>query len=360
LLKPLSGLADRKGGWRRLLVRWMPVLTLATCLALWVVFVAPGTVPYLVPHISRAASQLAALVTGSQGSSGAVRTIFSHSAAPGYERAAAIAAPVMIAVAFLFAGFRWLQKPLLRSNLLWSLVLTAAYLVSLPLTLTGAGAEGSHRSWASTFVGVALLPTALVILFELDKRRPWVKRMAATVGAVTLAVLLVGNVAANTTIDSRFPGPYQFGSDTRSVTHETLSFAHWVQAHLGTGAHVVTDRFTGLALTAHAGAVTPPQGHTLPTASIWYSTRPPTPALMSAMERRADDYLAIDVRDAHHSATGPPLFFPGEPKLVPLRNFTRLARWPWMRLLYSSQHYRLYKINYHSYFSWYPSHAGDH
>ena len=30
-LKPISGLADRKGGWRRLFVRWMPVLTLATC-----------------------------------------------------------------------------------------------------------------------------------------------------------------------------------------------------------------------------------------------------------------------------------------------------------------------------------------
>ncbi len=48
-LKPISGLADRKGGWRRLFVRWMPVLTLATCFALWVVFVAPGTVSYLFP-----------------------------------------------------------------------------------------------------------------------------------------------------------------------------------------------------------------------------------------------------------------------------------------------------------------------
>ena len=31
-LKPISGLADHKGGWRRLFVRWMPVLTLAACL----------------------------------------------------------------------------------------------------------------------------------------------------------------------------------------------------------------------------------------------------------------------------------------------------------------------------------------
>ena len=69
---------------------------------------------------------------------GAARTIFSHSDPPSYEQAAAIAAPIMIAVAFLFAGIRWLQKPSLRSNFLWSFVLTAGYLVSLPLTLTSA------------------------------------------------------------------------------------------------------------------------------------------------------------------------------------------------------------------------------
>jgi hypothetical protein len=357
-LKPISGLADRKGGWRRLFVRWMPVLTLATCFALWVVFVAPETVSYLSPFVSGTASQLVALATGSEGS-GAVRTIFSHSTAPVYERAAAIAAPIAIGVAFLLAGFRWLQKPCLRSNFLWSFVLTAAYLMSVPLTLTSQGAEGSHRTWASTFVGVALLPAALVILFELDKRRQWLKRTAATVGVALLAVLFVGNVAADAPPGSRFPGPYQFGSDTRSVTPETLSFAHWVQAHLGPRAHVVTDRFTALALTAHADAVTPLQGHSLPIGNIWYNSRPPGPPLMSTMERQGDDYLAVDVRDAQHTATGPPLFFSGEPKRVPLRNITRLAHWPWLRLLYSSQHYRLYRINYPSYYLWYPSHAND-
>ena len=110
-LKPISGLADRNGGWRRLFVRWMPVLTLATCLGLWVVFVAPTTVGYLFPHVSGTASELVALATRSKASRGAARTIFSNSGAPGYEQAAAIAAPIMIAVAFLFAGIRWLQSP---------------------------------------------------------------------------------------------------------------------------------------------------------------------------------------------------------------------------------------------------------
>jgi hypothetical protein len=78
---------------------------------------------------------------------------------------------------------------------------------------------------------------------------------------------------------------------------------------------------------------------------------------MSNMEYLGDDYLAIDVRDTQYTADGAPLFFLGEPNRVPQRNFSRLAQWPWLRLLYSSQHYRLYKIDFHSYFRWYPSHV---
>ncbi len=357
-LKPISGLADHNGGWRRIFVRWTPVLTLATCFVLWVVLVAPSTVSYLSPFVSRTGSQLVSLVTGS-GSSGAVRTIFGHSTAPIYERAAAIAAPIMIAVALLFAAFRWLQRPSLRSNFLWPFVLTVAYLVSVPVTLTSEGAQGSHRTWASTFVGVAVLPAALVILFGLDKRGQSLKRIAAAVGGAAFAVLLVGNIAADAQPSARFPGPYQFGSDSLSVTPETLGFAHWVRAHLGPGARVVTDRFTALALTVHAEAVTPLQTHSLAIANIWYNSFPPGPLLMSALERQGDRYLAVDVRDAQNAATGPPLFYTGEPNRVPLQNLTRLAKWPWLRLIYSSQHYRLYKIDYHLYFVWYPAHAKD-
>jgi hypothetical protein len=360
-IKPITGLVDRKGGWRRLFVRWTPVLTLAMCLGLWIAFVAPGTVGYLFPNVSRPTSVVLALAGGGSSIKGAggLRSLFSGSVAPAYEQIAAIVAPALIALALLFAVIRWLRKRALRSNVLWSLVVTAAYLASLPLTLTTTGDAGARRSWVTTFVGVSLLPAALVILFELDKRRPWVKRTAAAAGAAALVILLVGNVAAGEPVDYRFPGPYEFGSDTRSITPETLRLADWVQVHLGPRAHVVTDRYTAVALTAHADAITPFPVATLPIQAFWYNRRPPNPSLMSAMERQRDDYLAVDVRDTKYRPVDAVLFLPGEPRLVPQRNITRLAQWPWLKLLYSSSHYRLYKINFDLYDKWYPTHSRD-
>lgn len=361
VLKPIAGLADRRGGWRRLFVRWTPVLTLAVCLLLWVSFVAPGTLPYLFPSVSRPASEVLALVGLGKGTNaGGVRAPFSTSSAPGYETVAAIAGPVIISVALLFAVVcarrkrRW-------SNFLWAYVLAAAYLASLPVTLLAGGAAGAHRTWASTYIGVSMLPAALAFLFLLDKRRPWLKRAAWAAGAVALVVLLVGNVSAGEPVDYRFPGPYEFGSDTRSVTPETLRLADWVQVHLGPRAHVLTDRFTALALTAHADALTPLPTSGLPFQVIFYNRPPPPPSLLSAMQQQGDAYLAVDTRIAQYSSTQAEaaLFVQGEPSVIPGQNITRLAHWPWLRLLYSSPHYRLYKIDFASYYSWYPSHAKD-
>jgi hypothetical protein len=361
VLKPMTGFADREGGGRRLFARWTPVLTLATCLVLWVAFVAPGTVPYLFPHVSEPVTELLSLVglAKSSTASGGLRAAFGGSAAPGYEQIAAYAGPVLISAALLFAGILWLRKRPLRSNFLWPFVLAAAYLVTLPVTLTATGNAGAHRTWPSTYVGVALLPAALVILSELNRRRQWVKRVAATVGAAALVVLLVGNVAAGEPIDYRFPGPYRFGSDTLSVTPETLRLAQWIKVHLGSGVHVVTDAYTALPLTTDAGAVTPQQSHDLPIAEIWYDRRPPFPPLMQAMEQQRDDYLVVDTRDAQYVAPQAELFFAGEPPVVPAQNIARMAHWPWLQLLYSSQHYRVYKINFNLYYVWYPSHAED-
>jgi hypothetical protein len=359
VIKPMAGFVDRNGGPQRLAMRWIPVFTLAGCFALWVIFVAPQTWDYLFPHVSQPISGLFHTLFGGKKGGGVFRTLFKHSTAPIYERVMAFVAQILIGLALLFGAIRWLRRPGLRRNLLWGLVFAAVYLVSLPATVVAEGAAGVHRTWASWYIGVGLLPAALVILFELYKRPQWFKRTAAAVLTSALVVLLIGNTAAGISVDYRYPGPYEFGSDTRSVTPETLHLASFVRAHLGPNARVVTDRFTALALTQHADAVTPVPTKGLPLAAIWYNRRPPIPPLMFALQRQRDDYIAVDIRDSHHPMFEAPLFGPGEPRLVPQRTFTNMAHWPWLHLLYSSAHYRLYKIDFNLYYLWYPFHANE-
>jgi len=353
------GSFDARGVLPRVLLRWIPVAALGMTLAVWVALVAPGTVPYLFPHVAEPASSLLNAVGLGSGHTSLLRKLFSHSTIPLYERIAAIAAPALISILWLVVAIGWLRSRPQGTTRLWALALSAAYLVSLPLTILAEGAAGAHRTWATTFVGVSLLPATAAVLYRWRERRPRTRRLTAVGWVVFLAVVLVGNIAAGTPTDYRFPGPYKFGSDTLSQTGETTAFAHWVRTNLGRNANIATDRFTAVALTGKADAITPLQVPGLPLAGIWYNPRPPQPQLLYAMRQVGTRYLALDMRDAHHASIVAPLFVPGLPDYVPERNLTRLAHWPWLHLLYSSAHYRLYRIDYHTYFIWYPFHAED-
>ena len=61
-----------------------------------------------------------------------------------------------------------------------------------------------------------------------------------------LAIALVGGTAAGLDASYRFPGPFLYGSDARSVTPELLAASEWFSARFGTGNNIVTDRYTGL------------------------------------------------------------------------------------------------------------------
>ena len=219
------------------------------------------------------------------------------------------------------------------------------------MTLLAGGAAGAHRTWASTYIGVGLLPAAR-LLVRTGQRRQWLKRTAGAAGAVTLVVLLIGNISSGEPVDYRFPGPYEFASDTSSVTPETLRLAHWVKTHLGPSPHIVTDRFTALALSGRADALTPLQTGPYPFQESWYNrlrrNRRCCPPCSSRETTTWPSICAIP-RTVPRQAEAP-LFVQGEPNIVPGRDMTRLGHWPWLRLLYSSQNYRLYRINFVLYY----------
>ena len=115
--------------------------------------------------------------------------------------------------------------------------------------LSPSGAEGARRSWAFTVDRIVHIgwPSS-----RLGPRLGWatgwlvVSRQPALGLLAALAIALIGGTAAGQDAAYRFPGPFLFGSDARSVTPELLATSEWFSARFGTANNIITDRYTGL------------------------------------------------------------------------------------------------------------------
>jgi hypothetical protein len=223
-------------------------------LALWVTFVAPATLDYITPHVRGGIRGVVEIFTGhSSTTTGSARhQLFSGAAVPAYEKALAYVAPALAGLAVLGALIQAVRDRRDSRRIVMVapfVALAGLYFVSLPLALTVDGGETAHRAWGYGYLGIAICAAYAAPFWT----RLWVLRAHwgwPIVGAVALLVVGVGNVAAGQNVLYRFPGPYQFGTDTRSQTPELHRLAAWVRANLPQGAKVVTDRFTGEVITS--------------------------------------------------------------------------------------------------------------
>ena len=353
--------AARSDGWRGTAVTaWLlSAFTLAAIVG-WITFMAPATVAYLSPYLGTALHQLTQMVSGS--SSG--RQLFSASLSPWWEHVAAFGVTV-VALAFAAAGLLRRRRPggrpaagRERALLLGFAAVGLAYFPSTVFIFSQAGAEGSRRSWAISWIGLSVL-TALSGAWLVDwasLRRRAVAR-AAAMGVLTAmtATALVGGTAAGLDASYRFPGPYLYGSDARSDTPELNAMAQWFLARFGPGHRMVTDRYTGLEV-ASFGL----QDTAMPSAAfpIWdlYTAEPGQPLgpplLFTVLAEGHYRYLVVDKR----IATDVPLlgiYFEGNepgdfvrPDGQPIFS-GRLAKFngvPWMSEIFESDNYAVYRM----------------
>jgi hypothetical protein len=353
--------AARSDGWRGTAVTaWLlSAFTLAAIVG-WITFMAPATVAYLSPYLGTALHQLTQMVSGS--SSG--RQLFSSSLSPWWEHVAAFGVTV-VALAFAAAGLLRRRRPggrpaagRERALLLGFAAVGLAYFPSTVFIFSQAGAEGSRRSWAISWIGLSVL-TALSGAWLVDwasLRRRAVAR-AAAMGVLTAmtATALVGGTAAGLDASYRFPGPYLYGSDARSDTPELNAMAQWFLARFGPGHRVVTDRYTGLEI-ASFGL----QDTAMPSAAfpVWdlYTAEPGQPLgpplLFTVLTEGHYRYLVVDKR----MATDVPLlgiYFEGNepgdfvrPDGQPIFS-GRLAKFngvPWMSEIFESDNYAVYRM----------------
>jgi hypothetical protein len=355
--------AARSDGWREAAATaWFLTAFTLTVIIGWITGVAPGTMAYLSPYLGAALSQLARMASGAS----AGRELFSASLSPWWEHAAAFGVTV-VALAFAAGGLlllrRWRRSGRLAAGREQALVLgyTMVGLVYFPSTVfifSQSGAEGSRRSWAVSWIGLAIL-AALSAAWLVDwaslRRRAVARRTAMGVLTAMTATALVGGTAAGLDASYRFPGPYLYGSDARSDTPELHAMALWFIGRFGPGHRLVTDRYTGLEM-ASFGLQDP----ALPSAAfpVWdlYAAEPGQPLgppfLFTVLEQGHYRYLVVDKR----IGTDVPLlgiYFEGnEPGNFVLPDgrpvFSgRLAKFngvPWMSELLESDNYAVYRM----------------
>lgn len=203
-------------------------------------------VDYLSPYPEGGLDQLWGAVTGT----GERRTFFVRSGLPAWEQWAAFAAPLLaIVLGIIGIGLmRKMRRPP-RSGA-WALTAFAGlYVLSLPLILTPTGAQGAHRSAPFTYVGVCLVAASgLAWIIGRSTESTGRFRAAGPLAiALVIGIVVIGNTAASVNEFDRFPGPWEAGADSRTLTPELLDAADWLAGY-DSPDRVVADIYSGTAL----------------------------------------------------------------------------------------------------------------
>ena len=336
---------------------WALTGAAALLVVAWLSLVAPRTAGYLDPYLARALDQFAGLA-GAGGGGG--RTLFRGSVAPWWERAAAFGAQGCALAAMAAAAVRLRHPrggdPVGRSGAIAMLLLGSMYFPAALLILTPSGAEGARRSWAFSYLGIALVVAPVVVaLLERAARRP---ARLLTGGALlaVCAVVLVGNTAAGMNPSYRFPGPPVFGSDTRSAVPEVLAASDWLRATQGRGLRIVADRYSGLIFGSYGGQQPVTGSVTFPTYDL-YLTGPGRQVPSRLIEQLSSwrfGYLIVDRRMARvvpeigiYFETNEPIPHDGRPAFT-IGQLTKFDTTPWTIKIYDSGTIAIYRFDFSS------------
>jgi hypothetical protein len=352
----------RGEGWvNGVMTAWGLTLVTAVIAAAWFGFVAPGTLSYLSPYVKNSLTELSQAIKGS----GTVRQLFGATLAPWWEQKSAYLTPVFavgLAVGGLLLIRAWMKNGRLtrgrrRGLMVAFALLGLAYFPSTVFILAPSGAEGARRSWAFSWIGLCVLvgPAAVWLLDWTARRASRQVRASLRSGLfAALAIALIGGVAAGPDASYRFPGPFLYGSDARSITPELFGTSEWFSAHLGTGNNVVTDRNTGLVFGSF-GLQNPANPSAGFPAYDLYLVKPGAqlypPSLQYELNGSGYDYLIVDGRMAYEAPENGVYFDVNEPGFMtesggrvfrePLAEFGII---PWMLRVFQSDNYSIYRL----------------
>ena len=344
--------------------RHLPVLAaiVTTAAVAWLIIEARGVFSYYAPYTGGGVSQLLRLLHRTT----AARHLFGGTTSPEYEVICAFIAPIAVVVVVV-AGVALRRRLLAAGPTLVALSAAGAlaYFASLPFALTTSGSEGARRSWSFAYIGLSLLAAFLVdhtlvkmALRPAALRGALVTRTTRRVGrhlpaalfGVVLGAVLIGNTASSVDVEYRFPGPYVYGSDTRSMTAELRFLSGWF-ASQGANLGVVTDRYTGLALAGFSGQNVAQPSTGFPVWDLYLDSAGPPRALLAEVGNSPYSYLVVDAAMARHIPAIGIYFTAGEPGAgnhtapVPVSNLARYQQVTWATEVFSSTNYSVYRMD---------------
>jgi hypothetical protein len=282
-------------------------------LAIWAVmvtairFVAVGhlLLVYLAPawHLQEQLHQLVSLL--GFGRSLPQRSAFGGSSQPNFEIICGFAMLPVLFAAFVCSVWGLLsQRRKLSALHFVAVVLGVMFFLSLPLVSTAEFSQEVHRSWAFSYLGIAVIvgAAAAEVLggsFSITARAhtlwpvPVSARRWLAVGATVAAVIVaIGGVALSSSTIYRFGGPVSAGQDVAAYGTQTEMVANWFGKNAGSRDVVFADQFVILPIATGSPVLV---ADPAPLLALVLSPQFDSGNLKSFLDERVT-YLVVDTR----------------------------------------------------------------
>ncbi len=330
-----------------------PLLVTASCLlvsmAFWWYGIYDWIIGYLSPSLTHGWAQLRDLLRGrTAAESSGERHPFGGADNPTYEIASGLLFPALVLVLFAPSlAILWHNRRRFGSAPWAFAVLGGMYFLYMPMVVTKGGAEGAHRSWAFSFIGIAVLCGLAWSFGPASGGRPGVR-----VGfvSVVLVVMTLGGAALGANVSSRFPGSAHVGDDMRSVSREGVAITAWIAAHAPVDTPVLADRYVSQQLGSKGRMASVQPSPTFP---IWDLYMSRGPVGRDVVKQVLDAHIRYLVVDARMATTRPRMgfWFTGEEPgndgagLFPQVAIDRFNCLPWLRATYAAGPLTVYEVD---------------
>ncbi len=317
---------------------------------------------YLGPALSEGYAQLQRILEGVSKSTSGQRSLFANAQNPMYEIISGYLFPVVTLGLFLWAlAVLWRNRRRIGSTPWAFAVVGAMFFGSMPMLLTAGGAEGAHRSWGFSFIGIAVV---CGFAWSFGPRTPGVLAARWSRAALTLAqprfrvsaavavyiVLVFGGAALGVNVSHRFPGSANVGDDARAASNEGRAVADWFATHVPADTPVMADRYvsTLVGSIGRMSALRPSK-----TFPIWEMYMSPGPVRPEVLKQIWDSKIGFFVVDSRMATTIPKSgtwFVKDEPgrganTVVPQAALDRFNCLPWLKGVFAAGTLTVYGVD---------------